>query len=127
MNKRKKTNFEKLQDKWYKKLEKTGFKDIEYADMSVKSARVSRSLNWSDPTLRQSVLEYYLMAYNFLIDYKFESEVDKIIWEYYAEGLSIRDIVQILKDTKVMRTNKVRVWKTVKQLEIAMKKMYLSV
>lgn len=127
MSNRKKTEYERVRDVWYKKLKKEGFEDIEHYDGSI-NIGTPRSLNWGDELQRQLVQDYYCMAYHFLNEFPFETPLDKIIWEYHAEGLSIRDIVKVLKQTRVARgTNRIRVWKTVKKLEDTMKGLYLSV
>lgn len=137
MNKPKKTEYEHLKEIWYKKLEDSGFKDIEYgADFSGSST--PRSAAWNDPDLRQVLQDYYCMAYYFLNEYKFDRELDKVMWEYHAEGLTIREIVRLLKQVKikikVKKTKKIRiqkvtrtlVWLTIKKLEVIMKGLYLS-
>lgn len=75
--------------------------------------------------LRDSVTAYYNMAHHFLTEYQFESELEKVMWEYHAEGLSIRNIVKVLNSTKAINTNRERVWKTIRRLVVLMKERYL--
>lgn len=124
MSKSKKTELERLKEIWYKKLKDTGFDDIELSEQYSNRRSTSRSNDWIDPLLRQATEDYYTMAYHFLHSYEFESEIEKVIWEYHAEGLSIRNIVKILKDVKV-ETNRIKVWKTVNRLTTIMKGLYL--
>lgn len=118
-------NFDKLQAEWYGKLAESGFYDIEYANGSIQSG-TPRSTKAKDPSLRQATEEYYYMSYHFLTDHTFANELEKVIWEYYSEGLSIRDICKILADTNVATLKRTSVWGIVKRLETEMKHRYLS-
>lgn len=120
-----KVNFEKLKDDWYKKLKASGFADIEYKDGSIRSCR-PRHARAKDPSLRQATEEYYYMAYHFLNEYTFGSEIDKVIWDYHSNGISARDIAKLLKDTRVGDIKKTTVWGVIKRLENIMKIKYLS-
>ncbi len=66
------------------------------------------------------------MAESFLNDYKFESRVERIIWEYHANGISIRDIVKLLQKVRIKR-HKEQVNAVIMFLRAAMKKMYTNV
>jgi hypothetical protein len=118
-------SFKKLQKTWYKKLKKSGFEDIEYSDGSSKSCK-PRTPRGLDPSLRQSIIDYYNMCDAFLNDHTFETELDKVMWEYHSNGISNMDIVLILKQTKVKKTNRDWVQKRLKDLKEQMKKRYLS-
>ena len=118
----KKTNFKRLQEKWYKKIEKAGFVDIEKGFGSYEL--VSAPNYQRDPIYLQSKMDYYRMATNFLHDYEFESKLEQTIWEYHAEGISIRDIVNTLKKVRI-KTYRHKVWTIINHLETEMKKMYL--
>lgn len=122
-----KTDLKSLQKIWYDKLKKSGFTDIEHGDTI--NCGVPRSAKWEDPIVRQSTQDYYGMAYQFLHSHKFDSELEKVIWEYHAEGLSIRDIVKVLNKVLLRRrkTNRIRVWKIISRLVAEMKRLYLSV
>lgn len=125
MSKKSVTEYEKLRAIWYKKLDKAGFKDIERDEDNLKSwtaTKVNRSLHsW------ESKEAYYQMATNFLSDYTFASNTEKLIWEYHAEGISTRDIAKLLKNkVKTMVVSRTTMWATVRRLEKIMKKMYLS-
>lgn len=122
---KKKSEFERVQDFWYKKLKDSGFNDIEYADGSI-AVGLPRSVKWKDEDLRQITQDYYCMAYHFLNSYQFDTELEKIMWEYHSEGLSARDISKLLKQTKVKKISRDRVWVKLKKLENIMKGLYLS-
>jgi hypothetical protein len=93
-------NFQKLQQKWYAKLEKSGFKDIEQDEDNLK--------RWSSDFTTKKFLDtyeakadYYYMATQFLNDYKFETQIERVIWEYHAEGISNRNVAKLLKKVKI--------------------------
>lgn len=121
--KKKTHSYEELKVIWDQKLKDSGFNDIENADGST-NRPTSRSNTWRDPELREIVQDYYRMAYHFLNEYKFKNKREKVIWEYYAEGLSVRDIADTLRKVRVW-TNKDQVFRIVKRLEKVMKEMYL--
>jgi hypothetical protein len=117
-------DYNKIRALWYKKLEKEGFKDIE-DDQGRLKAWSSRFSHTRIKELYEDKQPYYNMATQFLNDYKFESRLEKIIWEYHANALSVRDITTILRKTKVAKTNRTTIWQTIKRLEEHMKRMYL--
>ena len=91
-----------LQSKWYKKLAKDGFVDIEDTSRDIPVLK-----KWSADIFRgktqgeiDSRLEYYRSARALIYIYEFNSELDKIIWTLHAEGMSQRDIAEKLKRRK---------------------------
>jgi hypothetical protein len=121
----KKADFEKLKAKWYKKLKDDGFVDIEYDDklfVGVPTSVLGKRLK---DGVWQAKAAYYSMAESFLIEYAFSNELDKIIWDYHANGISVREIAETLRKAKIKKTNRTTVWLTVKRLEKIMKQMYL--
>lgn len=122
----KKTDYDRIKSVWYKKLKDEGFKDIEHDDNSINASSLSRSFKWKDPELRQIVQDYYAMAYHFLNEHAFTNELEKVMWEYHTNGLSIRNIVKLLNQVSSEKTNRIKVWKIIKKLEDTMKGLYLS-
>ena len=127
---RKKVDLRKLQKEWYAKLAKEGFRDIErnpdrlhtyHSDLFAFQKRLQHSYGG-----QQCKADYYALATSFLNEYKFERELDKIIWEYHAEGISARDISRLLAKAKVANIQKTRVWELISNLEHRMKLMYLT-
>lgn len=122
--------FKDLQKEWYTTLKKEGFKDIE---LSQKEAgfRLERidgrgkygqySKEW-----QQSKAEYYYVVNHFLNNHKFATELDKVIWEYHANGLSARSISKILNNTKIMKTNRTTVWIKIRDLRKIMRGLAIS-
>lgn len=116
--------YEQLRTVWYKKLAKAGFEDVEYDETRIKdgSSKFRRSvaiLNW------ESKNEYYYLAAQFLNDYKFESHLERIVWEYHSNGLSKMDIVNTINKTKTVHMYRTKVYRILKRLIEEMKRMYL--
>ncbi len=124
-----KPSLKSLQKTWYKKLKDSGFKDIEYKAGIVEYTngleRGAPNLANMHPTQYQIIEHYYSMARSFLIDHEFSNEVEKTIWEYYSEGLSVRDISTTLNKSKIHKP-KSTVFDIVKRLEKIMKQRYLA-
>jgi len=122
----KKTELNKLQAKWYKKLKATGFDELEYKDGSIKScAPPSARKTHRAFIFQQSTQEYYYMATHFLNDYKFESTKERNIWEYHANGLSVRSISRIFNKLKFTEGyGKSTIFNIIKRLEADMYKLY---
>ena len=123
----KKLSLRALKKHWYKKLKDSGFDDIEYAGGTMRIGHPRRTAIW-DPFLRECTEEYYAMCTNFLNEYKFKNNLERAIWEYYSNGLSVREISVILKGLKTKRKigkSHDSVWRLIKDLESKMKKKYL--
>lgn len=88
-----KRSFLRLQTKWYAKLKKSGFSDIEKQGDS--TALLSNKGNGYSKLARhpynfEETQNFYRLAAWFLHEFKFESKIDRRIWELFCEGLSIR-------------------------------------
>ncbi len=109
---------------WYAKLKQSGFDDIELSDTTLKLGseqfRRARSMQgW------QAKAAYYQMASNFLNDHRFANRLERIIWQYHSEGISVRDISITLNKAKTHRKmSKDIVWAIVNRLTKIMKKLY---
>jgi hypothetical protein len=118
---------EQLQKEWYAKLEKSGFEDIEDKEGRLKK--------WSSDVFGKKALvqnggwqakaAYYEMAERFLAEYQFADNLERTIWEYHTNAVSVRDIAETLNKAKVTKTNRQAVWLVVNRLVDRMKKMYL--
>jgi hypothetical protein len=103
---------------WYAKLKKQGFVDIEQDEIYLK--RWSNEFTRKDENVNnrstfnvkpkkvrnkkdefQGKHDYYYYASHFLNEHKFESERDRIIWEYHTSGISMRNISKLLKRVKI--------------------------
>lgn len=90
-----KKTLQQLQLEWYKKLKDSGFDDIEASETKLRdwSYRfVRRTINTND-----DLAEYYRLAEFFVQDYKFETELERVIWEYHANGLNYPEILKIMQ------------------------------
>lgn len=119
MKKRQTNNYTQLRKIWYAKLAKSGFEDIEQDENNLKEWS-SRIINkqYIDPL--QTDAEYYYLATNFLNTYGFESERERIIWEYHANAISCRDIAKLLRKVRI-KTTKTAVWLVIKRLRSVMR------
>lgn len=118
MRRKPKTEYEKLRDKWYKKLEKTGFKDIEQDEDTLKGyASVFAYRHTHDEIVEKQ--QYFYMAAAFLDQYKFSTERDRIIWEYHANGIDAVAISKTLKAVNI-KAGKTTVKDTIQRLKIKM-------
>lgn len=116
--------FKALQDKWYAKAKASGYEDIEYPNGSIRNAGIR---NYAvEPVHREAVESYYRMATHFLNEHKFESEFDKIVWEYHSNGLSNRNISKVLSTTIAKKPSREIIRKVVKKLSTVMKQKYLA-
>ncbi len=116
--------YQELKDVWYKKLEAAGFVDIEededkLKEYSYRFARVGRDF------MRQDKDTYYSMASNFLNDFRFKNNFEKIIWEYHSNGLSVRSIESTLSKARIKRGHsKSEISVIIVRLTQEMKKLY---
>ncbi len=125
MRKLKKLNYETEKVKWYKKLKDSGFEDIENGKGGLKRYDSYRRQEASEATW-QAKATYYQMAENFLEAYKFETVMEKAIWEYHSNGMSVRDIASVLKKISNKKFNKDSVLKIIKRLTSSMYAMYVQ-
>jgi len=118
--------FQKLKDKWYRKLERTGFEDIEQDE---KSLKVWESQAFSDHRYNRHTFaekqEYYSLAGRFYHEHEFASEKLKQIWKYHSEGLSITEIHKRLR-TKKRGFSRPNIHLLIKKLAKEMLKKYAA-
>lgn len=96
-------DFEKLRKKWYKKLKKSGFRDIEvdnnfnYLPGLLRDTRPNQIVN-----IEQKI-DYFRFASQFAEDYDFKNDLEKEIWLCHSEGYTLKEICEELdlKKTKV--------------------------
>lgn len=101
VNKRKSESIVKLTNKWYKKLADSGFKDIEWYDETTgkgqNSDYIKRSASRMKHQYKPESFEHYRIMRNFVSHYKFKSNKDRIILEWYADGIRYRKILSKLR------------------------------
>lgn len=105
--------FKQLNAKWQKKLKKSGFEDAESDEEHL--IDWSRTVFSKRPEYDQSKEEYYRLAGQFLHEHMFQTETERKIWALHQDGVSIRNIVIMLKK-KRLRVSHVMVFETIKSL-----------
>lgn len=122
----KKSDYEKERDKWYAKLKKAGFEDAERNENDLKqgSSRLFIRHKYA-AVLWESKQEYYRLAEFFLNEHKFESELERAVWEYHTNGISASDISETLRKAKVTKLKTTSIKTILKRLSEAMKRKYL--
>lgn len=86
-----------LTAKWYKKLEKSGFVDIEDVNSDKEFLKKWDSQYFKrryTPETFYAKQAYYQNAQDVLAEYKFNNAVDKKLYEMHANGLSHADIAK---------------------------------
>lgn len=93
--------FRDVLNKWYDKLEKEGFQDIENRDNPDGPMRGDFSSSNSRRALTRATLDlrevYFSDAENFLNSFDFDSSRDEVIWRLHSTGMSARAISASLK------------------------------
>lgn len=86
----------KLQTKWYAKLKKEGFKDVEQPDGNLKVWHSYFFKVHHNETVYQAKEDYYRKAGHFLHEHIFQDSREKLIWTLHTDGISVRNIVKAL-------------------------------
>lgn len=121
------TDYKELRKLWYKKLEKSGFKDAENPDGSLKLSS-ERYATKKFLGLYQTKADYYYMANHFLNTYDFKSNLERVVWEFHTEGTAVRSIAKMLvKNRLVKKTNRTSVWFVIRDLRKIMYAIYRSI
>lgn len=92
--------FKALQALWYRKLEKSGFEDIEDTQKKGEPLKRWDSTQFQRERARHTFSAkqtYYERASAFLEKYRFHGEIEKSIWAMHTEGEAIRTIAKALK------------------------------
>lgn len=95
--------FKTLQDKWYKKLEKTGFEDAEQDEVYLKQFSGKTGIMEGSELRGTTELgetykyNYYRNCREFLDTYKFKNKTEHKMFEMHTEGLGVRVIADKLK------------------------------
>lgn len=124
--KQKLKDFKQVQDHWYAKLKKEGFKDIErdgYLNWHSSSQALQSYMNNRLAGI-EAKINYYRIAGFFLNDYPFDTLRDKLIWSQHAEGESIRNISKYLKTQSIKYIKPTQVKETIHRLRNIMYKIY---
>jgi len=121
-------SYNELKEVWYKKLADEGFEDLETDEDRLKKylqTIFSRKNVTEQGGGWQAKAAYYQMADRFLAEHDFITELEKTIWEYHANAISLRDISETLRKAGVEAMSRQSVWLIVRRLEAIMKSRYL--
>lgn len=89
--------FRKLQNTWYKKLAKSGFKDIEetgHDDPFLKRWHKHDIATAYESGRAQETEKYFRVCRQFLNQHNFDTGTEKLIWALHSEGKSVREIAK---------------------------------
>lgn len=112
--------FKALQDKWYAKLKKEGFDDIERNGGGLKTDPMQNIKTFYDQSSFEAKQSYHSSVGYFLHHHTFNNEKERLIWEFHSQGVSIRDTVEALQK-KGYKTYKRQVHEILQKL---VKQMY---
>lgn len=86
-----------LQKHWYDYLYRSGFEDIEKGLRLVgPTEEIAQRTHAMTENTFQAKRDYYQWAQECLSNCSFDSQIDRIIWQYHSEGYSRREIAPIL-------------------------------
>lgn len=120
---KKQLEFKELQKIWYDKLRKSGFEDIEQDETKLKTWSTELARDRRTVSFRSKEL-YYYKANHFLHDYEFESNIEKVIWEYHSNNVSFRDISKILNAVSKKQRSRMLIFRVIRRLQEEMKLLY---
>lgn len=116
--------FEALKAKWYAKLEKSGFKDIEQDENNLKEWDSYAFCSRYNRHLFSSKEAYYQLAGQFLHTHNFKDKREQLIWECHSNGKSVTQIAEILKAKRFKIHNRTSVYLIMRGLAKEMLKKY---
>lgn len=92
--------FRELRDKWYKKLERSGFDDIENNNLPEPTLKQKHNFQFKNvpQDVYEARLKYFANCRDLLLTYKFASILEKRIWELHTKGKSLREIEKEIKN-----------------------------
>jgi hypothetical protein len=111
--------FKILQKKWYDKIAKKGFQDIEDTRHEQRYLKIWHSAYFQvtySPAEFEFKRDYYCKASRFLHDHTFANELERKIWELHTEGFSLRKTATYLASQKI-DCNKDAVFKIISRLK----------
>lgn len=111
--------FKALNKKWHKTLEKSGFKDIEEFDSPLELLKTWDDIVFVKRYNNGTFLDkqrYYELAGQLLHTYKFDTELERNIWDKHCQGIGEQLIAKTLKCTEW------KVKKTIRKVRLAIKR-----
>jgi len=119
-------DFKSLQKLWYKKLKDSGFEDIEDFEGCRILKRSFSAYTWQHTQQDfDEIQDYFRLAGQFYYEHRFENKLEKEIWRLHSEGVSYREIAEILRTHK-QKVNKDSVQKIVSKYSKMIRMRLLS-
>lgn len=117
--------FAKLQEKWYKKLKKEGFVDLEDVRGNL--------WTWSSfyfscrytPDRFHDIERFYQEAEVFLHEHPFKNVRDRAVWELFCQGKTVQAISKALKARHFKLVSNTAVFHIINRLTKEMKKKWV--
>lgn len=92
--------FQKLNAKWAKKLEDSGFDDLEKNANEYSNLPRSFDERVNNYKTLESTLEYFARASDYLHNGEFKSTKEREIWEHHCDGDTLGEIAAKMKLTR---------------------------
>jgi hypothetical protein len=111
-----------LQLAWYERLKEEGFKDIEkfhptkgnsLTALHSTSAYIAKKYN-------SAQYDYFDMVQDYSFIHNFTSDLEKQVWDLFASGNSLRDMVKIIPNSPSIW----KLWHILEPIKKAMEKYY---
>lgn len=102
-----KTQFKKLQQKWYLKLEKHGFNDIETTSERLRDYD-RRTINFDN---RDLILDFFLRLDTFLTHTQDIPKIHRQILQFYSDGYYITEIITKVHMSRTYIKNTIKQYK----------------
>lgn len=118
--------FQDLKAKWYRKLVKIGFKDVEQDEDHMKQWDSHVFVSRHSAGLYNSKEKYYQLAGQFFYDNKFRSKKEKFVWELHSIGYTVRAIAAEMKSKNYKICSRPSVHTLIVKLEKEMLEKYAN-
>ena len=116
--------FRKLQDQWYSRLKQSGFNDIECDKAGLQDSRYLKRHNGTIKRLYcEATEEHYRRCRIHLHHHSFRIKSDKVLFDWYTDGKSYRQIVDLFRRKYRKRRSIFYLFERVKKLKTEMDKV----
>ncbi len=96
--------FQKLFQKWNKKLEKQGHEEIEDFTLTDPPLKCWHNSKWKQVESFEETVLYYQLASELLCHFEFENRTHRRIWDLHCQGLSVRQVALKVNRKKFTKT-----------------------
>lgn len=115
--------FKKLNKEWAKKLAESGFNDLEKNEDEYVVRPEEITTKFNDDSfgsyvefVENSGLDYYQFCHQILREFPFKREIDKVVFENYTEGKTVREISTKLAEQGLKALKKTAVDEIIKKI-----------